>query len=173
MAKTRQEKGADLELIKSDLEKAKNVIFFKGSGLLFSEQEDLRRQARDKNGKIVVYKNTLLRLASKEVLSEDVNLFGNVVCAFDYNDNLALLKDIYKKSKEKGSKVEIIGGIFDRKLADGKYTVQMATVPSLEESLSKLVYILNSPASNLARTTNEVARKLAATVDAVKEKLNK
>jgi ribosomal protein L10 len=65
----------------------------------------------------------------------------------------------FKKDKDSNASYEFLGGFFDKEWKDGNYVDMLANVPSKEESLSKLVWLLNYPVQHFAAVLKSVAEK--------------
>jgi large subunit ribosomal protein L10 len=174
MAKSRSVKEQELSTLLEDLDRAQTVVVFENPGFTFAEQDELRRKAREVGGKISVYKNTILGIAAKEKSYEGMEYTGTVICGFDFNDQIELLKVIYNKSKEKDAKkFKLVGGLFEGRVVGALDMENYASLPSKPEVLSKLSYLISYGATGIARTVNEVPTQLARALNSYREKLEK
>ncbi|WP_410747421.1 50S ribosomal protein L10, partial [Clostridium neonatale] len=146
MNKNRQLKEAKVAEIKEKLEKAQAVVLAKYQGLTVEEDTLLRKNLREAGIEYKVYKNTLVTLAVKELGIEgfDEYLEGPVSIAFGYDDVTAparILNDFAKDHKA----LELKAGIVDGELYDAAKIQQLATIPSKEVLIAKLLGSIKSP----------------------------
>ncbi|WP_317051579.1 50S ribosomal protein L10 [Clostridium neonatale] len=158
MNKNRQLKEAKVAEIKEKLEKAQAVVLAKYQGLTVEEDTLLRKNLREAGIEYKVYKNTLVTLAVKELGIEgfDEYLEGPVSIAFGYDDVTAparILNDFAKDHKA----LELKAGIVDGELYDAAKIQQLATIPSKEVLIAKLLGSIKSPISSFARVISAIA----------------
>ena len=156
--KNRQLKEAKVAEIKEKLEKAQAVVLAKYQGLTVEEDTLLRKNLREAGVEYKVYKNTLVTLAVKELGIEgfDEYLEGPVSIAFGYDDVTAparILNDFAKDHKA----LELKAGIVDGELYDAAKIQQLATIPSKEVLIAKLLGSIKSPISSFARVISAIA----------------
>ena len=100
-----------------------------------------------------VAKNTLLRLAAKKINLEGIDdfLVGSTAIAISYDEPSAPAK-VLKKFTKDHDKPEVKAILFDGEVLDGSEYLKFATLPTKDELLTKLVLMVNSPITILART---------------------
>lgn len=158
MNKNRELKEAKVAEIKEKLEKSKAVVLSKYQGLNVEEDTALRKSLREAGVEYKVYKNTLVTLAAKELGLDGIAeyLEGAVSIAFSYEDvTLAarLLNDFAKDHK----KLELKAGIIEGEIYDEAKIKQLATIPSKEVLIAKLLGSIKSPISSFARVLGAIA----------------
>ncbi|MDD6793869.1 MAG: 50S ribosomal protein L10 [Clostridiaceae bacterium] len=151
MNKNRTLKEAKVAEIKEKLEKAQSVILADYQGLTVEEDTQLRKTLREAGIEYRVYKNTLVTLAAKELGLEGIveYLEGPVAIAFGYEDATAparILNDFAKSHK----KLELKAGIVEGEVFNTEKVVQLASIPSKEVLIAKLLGSIKAPLSNLA-----------------------
>ena len=151
MNKNRAVKEAKVAEIKEKLEKSQAVILASYQGLTVEEDTMLRKNLREAGVEYRVYKNTLVKLAADELgmTGLDEYLEGPVSIAFGYEDVTAparVLNDFAKDHK----KLELKAGIVDGEMFDKEKIVQLASIPSKEVLIAKLLGSIKAPLSNLA-----------------------
>ena len=156
--------GSNLDLkkakvleIREKMAKAQGMVFAKYQGLTVEEDTELRKQLRDAGIEYRVYKNTLTTLAAKECGFEEATgiLDGPISVAFGYEDATAparILKDFAGKHK----KLELKGGIIDGKVYDATTIEQIASIPSKEVLIAKLLGSFKAPLSSFAYLLNAI-----------------
>jgi len=157
MNKNRELKEAKVAEIKEKLEKSKSVVISKYQGLNVEEDTVLRKTLREAGVEYKVYKNSLVTLAAKELKLDGIveYLEGPVTIAFGYEDvTLAarLLNDFAKTHKQ----LELKAGIVEGEIYDAEKINQLATIPSKEVLIAKLLGSIKSPLSNFAYLLNAI-----------------
>lgn len=154
----RQLKEVKVAEIKEKLEKAQAVVLTKYQGLTVEEDTQLRKNLREAGVEYRVYKNTLTTLAAKELGLDGIVEFleGPVSIAFGYDDVTAparILNDFAKDHKA----LELKAGVVDGELYDSEQIKQLATIPSKEVLIAKLLGSIKSPISSFARVISAIA----------------
>ena len=142
------------------LKKAQSGILVDYRGLTVSEDTDLRNKLREAGVEYKVVKNTLTRFAANEVGFEELDpvLNGPTSLALSYEDPVAPAKIIAEFAKG-NEKLEIKSGFLDGKVISLDEIKQLASTPSKDVLLAKLLGSLNSPVSSLARVLQAIVDK--------------
>jgi large subunit ribosomal protein L10 len=156
--KNRQLKEVKVAEIKEKLEKAKAIVVTKYQGLTVEEDTQLRKSLREAGVEYKVYKNTLVILAAKELGLDGIveYLEGPVSIAFGHEDVTAparILNDFAKDHKA----LELKAGIVEGEVYDTNKITQLATIPSKDVLIAKLLGSIKSPISSLARVLSAIA----------------
>ena len=162
MNNNRTLKEAKVAEIKEKLQKANSVVINKYQGLTVEEDTLLRKNLREAGVEYKVYKNTLVTIAAKELGLEGIveYLEGPVSMAFGYEDVTVaarVLNDFAKDHK----KLELKAGIVEGEVYDEAKIKQLATIPSKEVLIAKLLGSIKSPISSFARVINAIAESKA------------
>lgn len=146
--------------IKGYVEKANAAVIVDYRGLTVEEDTALRKQLREAGVVYKVYKNTLLKRAFEgTVFSQlDVKLEGPTAVAFGLEDATAPARIIAEFAK-KAPNLEFKGGVVEGTFYDEKGIEVVATIPSREVLISKLLGSLQSPITNIARVLKQIAEK--------------
>jgi large subunit ribosomal protein L10 len=163
--KKRSEKQADLDLLKIELAKVSTLILTTFQGITVDNDTKLRRAVQAAGGKYKVVKNTLAERASAGTAAEGVlkDLKGTNSIAFTYNDPVALAKALTKIAKDVPA-FQFKAGVVEGRVISIAEIQSLANLPSKEELISKVMFLLNAPAQRLAVTLNALPRNLAVTV---------
>ena len=148
------EKNQDeLAQLTEKLDKAKAVYFTDFLGLDVSSITELRSEFFKASIEFKVAKNTLLKLAAKNINLEGLDdfLVGSTAIAISYDEPTAPAK-VLKKFTEDHEKPDVKAILFDGEVLDGSEYLKFATLPTKDELLTKLVLMLNSPITILAPT---------------------
>ena len=147
------EKNQDeLAQLTEKLDRAKAVYFTDFLGLDVSSITELRSEFFKASIEFKVAKNTLLKLAAENINLEGLDdfLVGSTAIAISYDEPTAPAK-VLKKFTEDHDKPEVKAILFDGEVLDGSEYLKFATLPTKDELLTKLVLMLNSPITILAR----------------------
>lgn len=151
------------------LDSSKGVFFIDYRGLTVKETQELRRQLVSAGAHMKVFKNNIVRIALKEAgLPEIEGLVGTVAYVFYEQDPVAAAKVIKEQSK-KLKKIEWIGAIADGQALSADEAKAYADLPSREELMAQLVYVVASPLSGIAQVCAGPARGLVTALDALAE----
>lgn len=145
----------------SDLLKdAKAVVLADYRGLTVEQDTQLRKTMRKAGVVYKVYKNTMVKRAIAgtpfEALTKDLE--GPTAVAISSTDAAAPAKNLYEFAK-KADKLELKSGVVEGTYYDNKTITVIATIPSREELLGKLLGSIQSPIANFARVIKQVAEK--------------
>jgi large subunit ribosomal protein L10 len=168
--KKKSEKQKHLDKLKTELAKVSTVILTTFQGITVEEDTKLRRAVQAAGGKYEVVKNTLAELAGAGTPAEGVlkNLKGTHSIAYTQTDPVALAKALTKVAKDVPA-FQFKSGVVEGKVISIAEIKQLADMPSKEELISKIMFLLNAPAQRIASTLNALPRNLAVTVsEAVK-----
>jgi len=164
--KKKEDKNKDVEALRHDLERLKNLFVTGYEKLKVSQDFELRKVVRGAGGKYRVIKNNLAEIASQGTPSEQVlkGLRGMTSLAFTTNDPVALAKALTAYAKANPA-FTFKAGIVEGRVIDVKAINDLATMPSKEQIFAKLLYLINAPAQRLLTAINAVGRNLAVVVD--------
>ena len=157
MNKNRQLKEAKVVEIKEKLEKAQSVVLASYQGLTVEEDTTLRKSLREAGVEYKVYKNSLVTLAAKELGMESISeyLEGPVSIAFGYEDATAPARVLFDFAKSH-KKLELKAGIVDSVIYNKEQVEKLATIPSKEVLIAKLLGSFKAPLSNVAYLLNAI-----------------
>ena len=166
----KSEKQQDLDKLKTELAKVSTVILTTFQGITVEADTKLRRAVQAAGGKYQVVKNTLAERAGTGTPAEGVlkNLKGTNSIAYTSADPVALAKALTKVAKDVPA-FQFKSGVVEGKVISIAEIQQLANMPSKEELISKIMFLLNAPAQRIASALNALPRNLAVTVsEAVK-----
>ncbi len=130
-SKILDEKKKVVDEIKSKLSEAKTIVLFDYSGLSDNDAKNLRIKLKENDSTYKIYKNTLLKIAFKDLdINLDEQLEGPTAIAFS-SDQLSPVKVLDKFSKKHKALV-LKAGIVDGKISDNALLKQLASIPSRE-----------------------------------------
>jgi large subunit ribosomal protein L10 len=164
--KKKNEKQQDLDQLKTDLAKVSTVILTTFQGITVEDDTKLRRAVQAAGGKYQVVKNTLAELAANGTPVGGVlkDLKGTNSIAYTNTDPVALAKALTKVAKDVPA-FKFKSGIVEGKVISIAEIQQLANMPSKEELISKIMFLLSAPAQRLAVVVNAVPRNAAVVVN--------
>jgi len=170
--KKRSEKIQDANALKADLARVSTVILSTFKGITVADDTKLRRAVESAGGHYKVVKNTVAERAAQGTPAEPIlkNLTGTNSIAYTTLDPVALAKVLTKVAKDVPA-FQFSMGVVEGRVISINEISQLANLPSREELMSKIMFLLNAPAQRIATAMAAVARNLAVvTSEAVKEK---
>ena len=164
--KNRNDKKKDYEELRKALQQANNVFVTGFEKMTVDQDYNLRKIVRGAGGGYKVVKNTLAELAAEGTPVEPAlkGLAGATAISFTEGDPVALAKALTAYAKTNPA-FTFKAGVVEGRAVSIAEIAQLATLPSKEELISKLLFLLNAPAQRLATVTGAIARNLAVVVD--------
>lgn len=155
-----------VEEISAQIKDAQSAVLVDYRGLTVDQDTQLRKALREAGVTYKVYKNTLMNFAFKgtdlEALSQ--YLEGPSAVAISKEDATAPARIICNFAKTAPA-LEVKGGVVEGIAYDAAGIANIATIPSREELLSKLLGSMQSPITNFARVIKQVAEKGGAVAE--------
>ena len=132
-------------------------------GLTVAQDTELRKQLREAGVTYKVYKNTMIKRAAEgtDFAALDPDLEGPTAIAVSKEDATAPARILAEFAK-KADKLEIKGGVVEDTYYDAKGMQVIATIPSREVLLGKLLGSMQSPITNFARVIKQIAEQQEA-----------
>lgn len=142
---------------------AKAAVVADYRGLTVEQDTQLRKALREAGVTYKVYKNTMIRFAAKGTEFEALgpHLEGPTALAVSKTDATAPARILYEFAK-KAEALQLKGGVVDGTYYDEKGIQVIATIPSREILLGKLLGSIQSPITNFARVINQIAESKEA-----------
>ena len=160
-----------LEKVKGSIEASKGVFVVDYRGLSVKEAQELRRALREANAHMKVYKNNIVRIALNEAEMPNIDDMLKGTCAYVfYEKDPVEAAKVLKQEADKLKTMQILGGIADGKAISAEEALAYAELPSRDELLAKLVYVIGSPLSGIAQVCAGPARGLVTALQAVADK---
>lgn len=137
--------------ITDKIKAAKSVVFVDYNKLTVAEVSQLRNECKKSNSEYKVYKNTLVRKAFNDLGFNqfDADLNGPTAVVFA-NDETSAAKVMLKASKDYQDKIVIKSAFVDNSYVDKDGVKALATMPSKEELIAKMLGSMQAPVANFA-----------------------
>ncbi len=148
--------------ISENIKDAQSVVLVDYRGLTVEQDTELRKQLREAGVGYKVYKNTMMNFAFKGTDFEGLAPYLNGPSAMAYSTTDAtaparVIAEFAKKAKE----LEFKAGVVEGNVYDAKGMEAIATIPSRDVLISRLLGSMQSPMANFARVINQIAEKNA------------
>lgn len=169
MAASKAKKQEMLAQVEEMFKEGKSFFFADFRGLSVAAISAIRKELRANNVGYKVAKKTLIRKAANENGYKDIPrevMAGSVAMTVSYGDPIAPAR-LLKKLKKDYEKLQLLGGLFEGQILSSSEAQQYASLPSKEELLAKLVYMMKSPIQGFHGSLHGLLSKFVRTVDAV------
>ena len=161
MSANLEAKKVVVEEIKEKINASKSVILAHYDRLTVKEVTDLRNSFRKESCEYKVYKNTLVRKAFNELNVNDFDNDLNGATAFifcpDETTACSILSKAVKDAPALGEKIVPKCGYVSGAYVDANGLKKLASIPSREVLLAKMLGCLKAPIANLAFVVKAIA----------------
>ncbi len=169
MSLNRNEKAAVIEEVSAQVANAQSLVVAEYRGIDVASVTVLRKTARESGVYLRVLKNTLVcrAIAGTEFEGISDQLTGPLIYAIS-EDPVAAAKVLSNFAKT-NEKIVIKAGALPGSVLDANGVKALATMPSRDELLSKLLGTMQAPIATFVRTLNEVPTKFVRGLAAVRD----
>ena len=153
-------KAPIVDEIKGYVSDAKSAVLVDYRGLTVEQDTKLRKGLREAGCEYKVYKNTLMKRAFEgtDFAQLDDLLDGPSAIAISKEDATAPIRVLNNVAKE-AEALEFKGAVVEGTFYDVDGVKALASIPSRDELLSKLLGSMQSPITNFARVIKQIAEK--------------
>ena len=164
----REDKAQAISEFAEGIGKATNAFLIDFKGITVPQVTELRKQVRESGSKYVVVKNTLALIAVKDspLTQLSKQFTGMTAVAYNTTDAVALAKVLTKFAKDVPT-VQFKGAILGGQAVPASEIQTIANLPSREELVSKLLFLLQSPIRGLVTVLSANIRNLAVVLDQI------
>lgn len=169
MGLNKKEKAEMIQEISDIVANSQGIVVAEYRGLTVDAATKLRAEARKNGVQLRVLKNTLARLAVKDTPFEGLSdqFVGPLLYGFSADPvSSAKVMATFAKANDK---LVIKAGAMPNNVLDVAGVQQLATMPSRDELLAKLMATMNEPVAKFVRTLNEVPARFVRTLAAVRD----
>lgn len=147
---------------------SKSVVFVDYKSLTVAEVSELRKKCRQSGCEYKVYKNTLVRKAFNElgVTQFDADLNGPTAITFA-QDETAAAKVMVAAAKDYTDKIVLKSAFVDNAYVDKAGVKALASMPSKEELIAKMLGSMQAPLANFAGVLNNMLSGIVRVLDQV------
>ena len=163
--KKRKQKIEEAQALQKELAAVSTVILSTFQGITVAEDTQLRRGVQAAGGHYRVVKNRLAERAGAGTPAEALlkGLSGTNSIAYIQAEAVALAKVLTKVAKDVPA-FKFKAGVVEGRVLSIAEIQQLASLPSKDELIGKIMFLLQAPAQRIASATAGVARNLAVTV---------
>jgi large subunit ribosomal protein L10 len=169
--KTKAEKQKDLEALTENFKNAKAAMLVGFQRMTVAKDQELRNQLREAGVTYEVVKNTLARKAAEgtalEIAKDEFK--GVTAVALSTSDPVNLSKAISKFTKANPDIFSFKTGVVEGKVVALRDVEAIASLPSKEELISKVMFLINCQAQRLVTVISAVPRNLAIVIKQIGE----
>ncbi len=168
MPMTREQKQDLLESYREDVASAPNIFLINAQGITVPQITELRHKVRESGATYVVVKNRIALRAIEGAALEGLKeqFVGPTAVAYG-EDPVALAKTLTEFSKDIGT-FEFKGGLVDGQPISAEQVSAIADLPSREELIAKLLYLLQSPVTRIVRTLAAIPRDFVLVMEQIR-----
>jgi large subunit ribosomal protein L10 len=166
--KNREQKAQAISEFTDGIGSATNAFVLDFKGITVPQVTELRKQVRESGSQYVVIKNTLALIAVKDTpLTKLTGHFtGMTAVAYNATDPVALAKVLTRFAKDVPT-VQFKGAMLGGQVVAATEIQNIANLPSREELVAKLLFMLQSPIRGLATVLAANIRNLAVVIDQI------
>jgi len=171
MSLTKKEKQEAVSSIEKILDGRKTIVFLNQRGLKAQEIYFLKQKLEGVKAKFKVIKKTLAAIAfkNKGIKFEKENYDDQLAMVVGYEDEVAPAKILLQNTKELKT-MEILDGYIANDYLTKEQILTIAQLPSRQELLAKLLYLLNYPMSGLVNVMSGNIKGLVYALKAITDK---
>jgi len=164
--KSKQQKQKDLEALTEQFQNAKAAMVVGFQKMTVAKDQELRNQLREAGVSYEVVKNTLARKAAAGTPFEAAqeHFKGVSAIALSGSDPVGLSKAISKFTKANPDIFTFKAGVVEGRVVALRDVEEIASLPSKEELISKVMFLINCQAQRLVTVISAVPRNLAIVI---------
>jgi large subunit ribosomal protein L10 len=169
--KTKAQKQKDLEALTEQFKNAKSAMVVGFQKMSVAKDQELRNQLREAGVSYEVVKNTIARKAAQGTPIEAAQdqFKGVTAIALTRTDPVGLSKAISKFTKANPEIFSFKAGVVEGKVVALADVEAIASLPSKEELISKVLFLINCQAQRLVTVISAVPRNLAIVIKQIGE----
>jgi len=160
MALTKAQKTKQIDSVKEKIAKQKSVIFVDFAKVPSKDMFGLRKSLKEAGCNLKIAKKTLVRIAFGQSGITFWNKMkavipGQLALVFGIEDEIApaRISNTFAKAHEN---FKILGGIFEKRFIDKTRVIELASIPTRNELLSRLVGSLSSSMTSFVRVLDKI-----------------
>lgn len=168
--KTREQKSEEVSSLTGQIGQASNAFLIDFKGITVPQVTELRKQIRDTNSGYVVVKNTLALIALKDspIVAMKEQFSGQTAIAFNATDGVVLAKALTKFAKDVPA-LQFKGAMLNGQVVPAAQIQAIASLPSREELIAKLLYLMQQPIRGLVTVLQANIRNLAVVLGQIEK----
>ncbi|MEA1939584.1 MAG: 50S ribosomal protein L10 [Candidatus Caldatribacteriota bacterium] len=175
MALSRDSKEKIVHELIEKLESSKGIILTDYKGMNVSQINKLREELKEQQVEYKVIKNTLIEKAARKLEIDEItkDLTGCTAIAFSSEDGVSPARWLKEYSKKNKLELKVKSGLIDGKFFDPDKIMEIASLPSRDILISKMLAGIKSPINSLVFVLQGTLSGLVYTLEAIKKKKEK
>lgn len=162
-----EQKQAAVAEIGAEVAKAQAIVLAEYRSLPVGDMTELRKRARESGVYFRVLKNTLARRAVADTPFKELAEKMSGPLAYGISADPVAVAKVLNEFAKGNEKFVITAGAMPGAMMTPKQVAALASLPSREELLAKLLGTMQAPIAKFVRTLNEVPGRFVRTVAAV------
>jgi large subunit ribosomal protein L10 len=152
-----------VEILREKLSRSQLTLVSEYRGLSVASLTELRAALRPTNAEVIVAKNTLTKIAAGDagISGLDEFLGGPITLTLAYGDPVAAAKALNDYLRTARNSIQVRGGVLGAQQIQGTDLERVASTPTREQSIARIMGGINAPATRIAMALNGVARNIA------------
>ena len=152
-----------VNMLRDKLSRSQLTLISEYRGLSVAALSELRAALRSSNAEVIVAKNTLTKIAAGDVgiTGLDEFLGGPITLTLAYGDPVAAAKALNDYLRTARNSIQVRGGMLGGQQIQGADLERVASTPSREQSIARIMGGVNAPATRIAMALSGVARNIA------------
>ncbi len=165
------EKQEEVTTLSDTVGQAENAFLVDFKGLDVARSTDLRIKLREKEGRLRIVKNRLAKRAFTEGALEvlDSNFVGQTAIAYPLGDDVVGVAKVLRDFAEEHEIAPVKAGVVDGRVITPEEFAVLADLPSRDELIAKVLYLMQYPITGLATVLNGVIRNFVVVLGAVQQ----
>ena len=163
------EKQSVVAEVAKEVAGAQAIVMAENRGLPVADMTQLRAKARASGVYFRVVKNTLVRRAVADTPFAKLSDLMVGPLAYGIGRDPVAVAKVLNDFAKGNDKFVIAGGAMPGQMMSPKEIAALATLPSRDELLARLLGTMQAPIAKLVRTMNEVPSKFVRTLAALKD----
>ena len=167
----RAEKAKEVEVLAEDLGQTANAFLLDFKGLDVARSTDLRIRLRERDARLRIVKNRLVRLAVADTplaLLDDA-LVGQTAIVYTNNDDVVGLAKILRDFTEEHDVATVKAGLVEGQVIDPEEFKRLADLPSRDELIAKALYLMNYPITGLVTVLSGVMKNFVVVLEQIRQ----
>jgi len=165
------EKHEEVTALSETVGQAENAFLVDFNGLDVARSTDLRIKLRAHEGRLRIVKNRLAKRAFAEGTLEALegNFVGQTAIAYPLGDDVVGVARVLRDFAKEHEIAPVKAGVVDGQVITPEQFAVLADLPSREELIAKVLYLMKYPITGLATVLNGVLRNLVVVLGAVQQ----
>lgn len=134
-----------------------SMVVVEYRGLSVSEMTELRRELRENDARMVIYKNSMVQRAVSELNKPELSEYLTGPNAFIFSKDTIAGPRVISKFARRNEHIVIKGGLLDGRVLDAEGVKAIGKLPGREGLISMFLSVLEAPIRQFAATVKAVA----------------